>query len=191
VAGWLRGRVTLCAVCTVHVETRSASFLIEPQNQGQRFVSGLASKPVATVLRLGLKIGTDGFSRFGLKTGGGFLGWASKSRWWRISRFSPQNWQLRLGDLGLKTTTTVSWFGPQNQADYGLSVVPQNRREGDDVGHTSRSSRLLCVEVNQARVSQSGLKTDGGVTAGGARDTIVEVMSESSWKWTGRYDRLR
>jgi hypothetical protein len=66
--------VTLCAVCTVHVETRSASFLIEPQNQGQRFVSGLASKPVATVLRLGLKIGTDGFSRFGLKTGGGFLG---------------------------------------------------------------------------------------------------------------------
>jgi hypothetical protein len=27
-----RGRVTLCAVCTVHVETRSASFLVEPQN---------------------------------------------------------------------------------------------------------------------------------------------------------------
>jgi hypothetical protein len=48
------------------------------------------------------------------------------------------------------------------------------------VGHTSRSGRLLCVEVNQARVSQSGLKTDGGVTAGGARDTIAEVMSESS-----------
>jgi hypothetical protein len=74
----------------------------------------------------------------------------------------------------------VSWFGPQNQAGYGLSVVPQNRREGDDVGHTSRSSRLLYVEVNQARVFQSGLKTDGGVTAGGARDTIAEVMSELS-----------
>jgi hypothetical protein len=28
------GQVTPCAVCTVHVETRSASFLVEPQNQG-------------------------------------------------------------------------------------------------------------------------------------------------------------
>jgi hypothetical protein len=44
VAGRSRGWVVLCAVCTVHLETRSASFLIEPQNQGRRFVSGLASK---------------------------------------------------------------------------------------------------------------------------------------------------
>jgi hypothetical protein len=36
----------LCAVCTVHDESRSASFLVEPQNQGQWFVSGLASKPL-------------------------------------------------------------------------------------------------------------------------------------------------
>jgi hypothetical protein len=36
--------VTLCVVCTVHVETRHAGFLVEPQNQGSRFVSGLASK---------------------------------------------------------------------------------------------------------------------------------------------------
>jgi hypothetical protein len=33
-------------VYTVHVETRSAGFLVEPQNQGGRFVSGLASKPL-------------------------------------------------------------------------------------------------------------------------------------------------
>jgi hypothetical protein len=45
VAGWSRGRVTPCAVCTWHVETRSVGFLVEPQNQGQRFVSGLGSKP--------------------------------------------------------------------------------------------------------------------------------------------------
>jgi hypothetical protein len=45
-----RGRVASCAVCTVHVETRSAGFLIEPQNQGQRFVSGLASKPLERFL---------------------------------------------------------------------------------------------------------------------------------------------
>jgi hypothetical protein len=44
--GRSRGQVTPCAVCTVHVEMRSTSFMIEPQNQGLRFVSGLASKPL-------------------------------------------------------------------------------------------------------------------------------------------------
>jgi hypothetical protein len=29
-----------------------------------------------------------------------------------VSRFDPQNRRLRFGDLGLKITTTVSWFGP-------------------------------------------------------------------------------
>jgi hypothetical protein len=38
--------VALCAVCTVHVEMRSAGFFVEPQNQGRRFVSGWASKPL-------------------------------------------------------------------------------------------------------------------------------------------------
>jgi hypothetical protein len=32
------------------------------------------------------------------------------------------------------------------------------------VGHASRSSGLLRVEASQARISQSGLKTGGGVT---------------------------
>jgi hypothetical protein len=36
--------VTSCAVCTRHVETRSVVFLVQPQNQGPQFVSGLASK---------------------------------------------------------------------------------------------------------------------------------------------------
>jgi hypothetical protein len=38
--------VTLCAVCTVHEDTRRASFLVEPQNRGRWFVSGLTSKPL-------------------------------------------------------------------------------------------------------------------------------------------------
>jgi hypothetical protein len=53
--------VTLCAICTVHVEMRSAGFLVELQNKGcavcQWFgpkttgmvFSGLTSKPVVTV----------------------------------------------------------------------------------------------------------------------------------------------
>jgi hypothetical protein len=49
--------VTLCVVCTVHMEKMSVGFLVEPQNQGRWFdlkttrmvFTGLASKPVATV----------------------------------------------------------------------------------------------------------------------------------------------
>jgi hypothetical protein len=48
------------------------------------------------------------------------------------------------------------------------------------VGHTSRSSGLLHVKASLARIFQSGLKTGGGVTVGGARGTIAEVASESS-----------
>jgi hypothetical protein len=93
------------AFCTVHKETGSACFLVEPQNQGRR-----------------------------------------------VSRFEPQNQQLRFGDLGLKITTTVSWFGLQNQACNGLSVTAQNRWEEDSVGYASRSSSLLRCEASRARV---------------------------------------
>jgi hypothetical protein len=48
------------------------------------------------------------------------------------------------------------------------------------VGHVLRSSGLLLVEASLAMVSQFGLKTGGGATAGGARGTIVEVASEVS-----------
>jgi hypothetical protein len=73
----------------------------------------------------------------------------------------------------------ISWFGPQNQAGFGLSVVPQNRRREVDAGHASRSSCLLHVEASLARVFQSGLKTGGGATTGGARGTITKVASET------------
>jgi hypothetical protein len=131
VVGQSRGRVTPCAIYTWHVETRSAGFLIEPQNQG----------------------------------GGGFPGLGL---------------QLWFGDLGFKITATVSWFGPQNQVGFGLSVAPQNRWREVGVGHASRSSSLLGVESSLAKVSQSGLKTAGGATMGGARGTIAKVASEAS-----------
>jgi hypothetical protein len=81
----------------VHKETRSAGFLVQPQNQGRR-----------------------------------------------VSQFGPQNRQLRFDDLVQKISVTVSWFAPQNQVSYGLSVVPHNQREDEDgIGHTSKSSGLL------------------------------------------------
>jgi hypothetical protein len=48
------------------------------------------------------------------------------------------------------------------------------------VGHASRSSGLFCVEASLTRVSQSGLKIDGGATTSGARGTIANVTSEAS-----------
>jgi hypothetical protein len=30
----------------------------------------------------------------------------------RFFWFGPQNWQLWFGNLGLKITATISWFGP-------------------------------------------------------------------------------
>jgi hypothetical protein len=69
---------------------------------------------------------------------------------------------LGFADLGLKITATVSWFWPQNQVGFGLSVAPQNRWREVGVGHASRSSGVLRVEAILARVSQSGLKTGGG-----------------------------
>jgi hypothetical protein len=44
----------------------------------------------------------------------------------QVSRFGPPNRQLQFGDLGLKITMTVFWFGPQNQAGFALSVASQN-----------------------------------------------------------------
>jgi hypothetical protein len=60
----------LCVVCTVHEVMRSTDFLVGPQNNGRRFVSGLVSKPLGRFspvwsqnrwlkfLGLGFKIGT-------------------------------------------------------------------------------------------------------------------------------------
>jgi hypothetical protein len=52
--------------------------------------------------------------------------------------------------------------------------------EGGRRGHASKSHDLLHVEASLARISQSGLKTAGGVITGGARDTITKFASEVS-----------
>jgi hypothetical protein len=103
VVGWSRGRVTSCAVCTMHIEMRSACFLVEPQNQGRWFVSGLTSKPLG---------------RFSLV-------WLQN--WWR--RFLPvwpQNRWLRFPSLGLKTGSygLEIWASksPQRFLDLGLKT---------------------------------------------------------------------
>jgi hypothetical protein len=81
VVGRSGGQVTLCAVCTVHVETRSASFLIKPQNQGRRFVSALASKPLGQFV-----------SGLVSKPLGRFSPVWPQNRWRQFFLVWPQNW---------------------------------------------------------------------------------------------------
>jgi hypothetical protein len=57
--------------------------------------------------------------------------------------------------------------------DFSLSVAPQNRRREIGARHVSRSNDLLNMEASLDMVSQSGLKTGGGATAGDARGIIA------------------
>jgi hypothetical protein len=116
---------------------------------------GLTSKPVVGFLVEPQNQGGGGFPGLGLKTGSsGLVIWASKL---------PRQF------LGLSLKT-----------DFGLSVAPQNRRREIGMGHASRSSSLLGVKASLTRIFQSGMKTGGGATMGGARGTIAEVVSEAS-----------
>jgi hypothetical protein len=149
--------------------------LVEPQNQGRRFLSGLASKPLGRfVSGLASKPVVTVFAGLTSKSAVGFL-------------VEPQNQGGRgFPGLGLKTGSSglVIWASKSPRRFLGLGLktkwasVCRLRQVG--AGHASRSSSLLDVEASLARVSQSGLKTGGGATTGGARGTIAEVASEAS-----------
>jgi hypothetical protein len=114
VAGRSRGWVAPCAVCTWHVETRSTCFLVEPQNQGRWFVSGLASKPLE---RFPLVWPQNQWRRFSPV-------W--HQNWWR--RFLPV-WPQNQGgggfpSLGLKTDSSglVIWASKSPRWFLGLDL---------------------------------------------------------------------
>jgi hypothetical protein len=109
VAGRSRGRVTLSAVCTWHVETRSVGFLVEPQNQGRRFVSGLASKPLERFLAV----------------------WPQNL----LRRFSPvwpQNWWRRFFPVWPQNRWWVSLLSLKTKVGEGFPVWPEDWWRRDD-----------------------------------------------------------
>jgi hypothetical protein len=81
-------------VCTVHEETRSMYFLVEPQNQGPRFVNGLTSKPLAWFVSCLVSQPLGWF----------VSGLLSKPLWWFLLVW-PQNRWLQVFWLGLKTNS--------------------------------------------------------------------------------------
>jgi hypothetical protein len=131
--------------------------------------SSFASKLVVTVSPgLASKLAVGFLVEPQNQGGGGFSGLVLKTS------------SYGFGDWGLQITAMVSWFRPQNQAGFGLSVASQNQWREVSVGHASRSSGLLGMEASLARVFQSGLKTGGGTTTGGAHGSIAEVASKAS-----------
>jgi hypothetical protein len=120
----------------------------------ERAFLGWASKPRSTVCH-----------RFDLKTTGiVFFGLNSKP----VATVSWLSLKIKVVEgfsiLASKTATTVWWFVSQNHRDSFLVWVSKPSRLRfvacatksmggcDDMWHTSRSSGLLCVEANLARV---------------------------------------
>jgi hypothetical protein len=80
VAEQSRGRVTLCAVCTVHKGDEEREFLGSASKSRSTVSPGLSSKPVATVLMVWPQNHLLGFPGLSLKTGScGLVIWLTKS----------------------------------------------------------------------------------------------------------------
>jgi hypothetical protein len=74
-----KGRVTLCAVYTVHMEMRNADFLVDLKTKVDGLLVIWRQNHWDDFLLFGLKTSGDSFPGFGLKTGdSGFPVWASK-----------------------------------------------------------------------------------------------------------------
>jgi hypothetical protein len=150
----------------VHVETRSTSFLVEPQNQGRRFVSGLDSKPLEWFSSIWPQNRWLKFSGLSLKTGRSSLViWDSKS---------PR----RFLGLGLKTKQ-VSVFQLRHKTDGGRAAQDTHRDlmacfawKQVTLGFFSLASRLeearrWVVHVARSRMLCQNQVKDGRVDAMG------------------------
>jgi hypothetical protein len=120
---WPGGRVAPCVVCTWHMETRSASFLVEPQNQGRRFMSGLTSKPLG---RFSLVLPQNQWRRFFSVWPQNRWRWFSlvwpQNQWLWFSPVWPQNWWRRFLPVWPQNWWWVSWLSLKTKVVEGFPV---------------------------------------------------------------------
>jgi hypothetical protein len=118
------------------------------------------------------------------------LVWPQNRRQW-FSLVWPQNWWLGFPGLSLKTESSclVIWAIKSLQQFLGLDLKTKQAwfvgcatKPMEGGWHRTRVEIcwLASPEASHARVFQSGLKTGGSTTAGGACCIIVEVASGSS-----------
>jgi hypothetical protein len=104
-AGRSRGRLAPRAVCTWHVKTRSAGFLVEPQNQGGGGFPGL-----------GPKTGSSGLVIWASKSPRRFLSLGLKTKWALVCRLRHKTdggrsaWDTRR-DLAACLASKQVWLG--------------------------------------------------------------------------------
>jgi hypothetical protein len=150
-------------VYTWHVEIRSAGFLVQPQNQGRRFVSGLASKPLRRFSPIWLQ---NRWRRF-------LAVWPQNLLRWFLPVW-PQNWCRRFlpvwpqnqggggfSGLGLKigSSSLVIWASKSPRRflglDLGLLVASQNRRSRS--ARATHQDLAVCLAWKQVWLGFSSL----------------------------------
>jgi hypothetical protein len=92
---------------------------------------------------------------------------------------------LKIGSSGLVIYASKSprqFLSLDIKIKWALICRLRHKNDGGRSARDTRRGLAACVgvEASLARVFQSGLKTDGGATTGGARDTIVKVASKAS-----------
>jgi hypothetical protein len=162
--------VSLWSICAVHVETRSTCFLIEPQNQDRRFVSGLTSKPLGqfspvchqnrwlSFSGLGLKTGSSGLVFWALKSSRRFLGLGLKTKRVLVCR-------LRHKTDGGRTLTGLGFFRL-------VSRLSEARRQMVNVTSSQR--------LHQGQVEDEQIDTTGCVRPCYSYFTIFYVLDYRS-----------
>jgi hypothetical protein len=142
----------LCAACTIHKETRSAGFLIEPQNQWLQFVSALASKPLGRVFGLGRKTGSFDLVICASKSPRRFLGLCLKTKQATVYRLRHKT------DGGMKTVRgtrqDLTAFFMWKQVGLGFSSLASRLMEAW-LRWCTWHHREGCVEIK--------LKMDGSM----------------------------
>jgi hypothetical protein len=169
-----RGWVAPCAVCTWHVETRSTGFLVERQNQGRRFVSGLASKPLRRFSQVWPQ---NQWRRFSLV-------WP-QNRWRRFSPVWPQNWWRRFLPVWPQNRWSVSWLSLKTKVVEGFSIWALKPTAAGLVIWASKSPRQflgLGLKTKHASVCRLRHKTNGGrSTRDTRRDPVAYLACKQVW----------
>jgi hypothetical protein len=131
--------VTSCAVCTVHMETRSACFMVEPQNHGRRFFG------------LGLKTSSSGLVIYASKSSRRFLDLGIKTKQTSVCRLRQKtDREMSAWDTRRDLATCFSW--KQVRLEF-LSLASRLMETQRWVVHMASSWRLHRDEAEDGRVN--------------------------------------
>jgi hypothetical protein len=128
--------------------------VVEPQNQGRRFVSGLSSKPLGRVLRAGLKTDSSGLVIWASKSPRRFLGLCLKTKQASVCQLHHKTdggrsaWDTRRDLIACFVWKQV-WLGFPSLTRR----LAETRRR---VVHMSPSRRLRRRQVRDGQVDATG-----------------------------------